>query len=391
MKKALLPGQPDQLGSIPNQAGLIGTHQFGPGQNLIGTQIGPGTSQGQQTTNQAAQTVGGAQLRDPSQPLLNLAQQNIGQAQVGQVGGFGQDVGQARQTTGQLLGSLANAPSRQDLALQSYDALANADLANRGAAIRGLGQRAAALGRIGSGMVTSEAGDIFRQGEANLANTRAQLSAGAAGGTMQDQLARLGAAQGVTQGLGGLDLAQNQLGFQGQLAGANLALGRAGAYQGLGGQQFGQNQAMADFLLRKGGQQAGIGQQQFGQELTGREELRGERGYQQGMDQTAQDRAIQQRMLEDQLVNSQFGRDQSRNQLLAQTGFQGIDPLQTYIAGQYGQQGQESQDALAAMLGQVGQRQGGNYSPELRDALYGGPAATSRPRPRLRPEVRDIS
>jgi len=152
MKKALLPGQLGQITVQPDQMNTSGSlTPFGPGKNLIGTQIGPGGSLGQQTTNQAAQTVGGAQLRDPSQPLLNLAQQNIGQAQVGQVGGYGADVGQARQTTGQLLGSLANAPSRQDLALQSYDALANADLANRGAAIRGLGQRAAALGRIGSG------------------------------------------------------------------------------------------------------------------------------------------------------------------------------------------------------------------------------------------------
>jgi len=70
-------------------------------------------------------------------------------------------------------------------------------------------------------------------------------------------------------------------------------------------------------------------------------------------------------LLEDQLLGSQFGRDQSTNQLLSGIGFQGVDPLQTYIAQQYGQQGQQSQQAVGDVLGSLGQQAGTANSPEL--------------------------
>jgi hypothetical protein len=111
-------------------------------------------------------------------------------------------------------GALANQPNRQALAEQSYQALANLDAANLGRDIQGAGQRAAQFGRLGSGMVTAETGDIFGQHQAELANIKAQLAAGTAGQQLQDQLNRLGAAQGVTGQLAGLDTER-----YGQLAG----------------------------------------------------------------------------------------------------------------------------------------------------------------------------
>ena len=122
---------------------------------------------------------------------------------------------------------------------------------------------------------------------------------------------------------------------------ANNAARQAGLFQGLQGQEFGQELGLReegrgergaeqDFGLRNlGAQQNVLGQlggaegQQFGQEQSQRNELRGERGFQTALDQQNIQNRVQQRQLEEALLSGQFGRDSDRDRLLAQLGFGG--------------------------------------------------------------------
>lgn len=264
-----------------------GQTPFTQQQNLIGTQFNPGAP-------------------DPNN-LLGQAQGFITNAGLG---AQSPDVTQARQQTMQSLAALGNAPNRSDIASNLYSALSKQDTANLGKDIQGLGQRAASLGRLGSGMVTSEAGDIFGQHEANLAAIRANLAANTAGQEQGDLLNRLGATQGVAQGLGGLDLQRNQLG-------SNIGLNQAEALQGLQGQQYGQGLGNLGFLQQ-------------------------ERGYQQGEEQRSIGNALQQYLTQQGAQGQAFGQQQDQANALGQYGFNLENPLANLIAQQYGEQGQST-------------------------------------------------
>lgn len=309
------PLDPGSQSSQPDQSAPPQT-TFGPDQNLVGTQFGP-----------TAQPTG----------LLNQAQQQIGQAQLGPLQGFGQDVTQARQTTSNLLGSLTQSPDRSTLAGQTYQQLLAQTVPEYQAAARGIMQQAAAGGRLGSGM-TSEAltSDPFGSSGLGLqlgkyqANLAKQLATESAGQTLQDRLSQLGAAQGVAQGLGGLDLSQQGLGLQQGTTAANLALGRGQALSGLAGQQFGMGQ-------------------------TQREQMVGERGYQQGMDQQAIENRVRQQQVQDQLLNSAYGREANTAGMLGGYGFQGPSPTGLGLADYYSQQGGDTNAAIAELLNSMGQ------------------------------------
>lgn len=186
--------------------------------------------------------------------------------------------------------TVANAPDRQALAAQAFQLLRDQTEPQFQMDQRTIGQNAAKFGRIGAGMTTNELTSLDQARERDLLNAQRGLSLDAAGSTLSDRL--------------------NQL----------------GALSGLEGQQFGQGQAS-------------------------RGELRGERSYQDQIDQQARDNEIQTRMLEDQLLNSQFGRDQSRAALEAQIGF-GQDPAGTLMqqGGYYGDQANASGSSTADLL-----------------------------------------
>lgn len=219
------PNQPQPFGGVGGDVGGFGqpqavnpqgqtqTQQFGPNSNLIGTQFNPWSSP---------------------------------------------DTEAARNQVSQQYGALNNMPNRQDLAMQQYQALANADTANTGKLLQQAGQESAAFGQLGSGMEASQIGDVFGQHEANLANIKSQLSAQTAGQMTQDQLNKLSAAQGVTGQLSGLDQTQygnltgergyqegvSQQAFNNALASAGLTQPNTAAQLGVAGNyaQQGQNQ-----------------------------------------------------------------------------------------------------------------------------------------------------
>lgn len=162
---------------------------------------------------------------------------------------------------------VANAPDRQALAAQAFQLLRDQGEPAYQQAVRQVGQNAAKFGRIGAGMTTNDLTGLEASRERDLSQAARGLSLDAAGSTLSDTLAKL-------QGLSGVE------------------------------------------------------QQQFGQGLTSRDELRGERGYQNQTDQQARENEANRLALEDQLLNSSFGRDQARAGLDAQIGF-GQDPTGT--------------------------------------------------------------
>ena len=135
----------------------VGTSQFGPTQNLIGTQFTPQLSSGTQTAQQ---------------DVLNQLQ------------------------------GVQNAPSVQD----QFNALANQSNPIFQQNLRTVGQDAAKYGRIGSGLTTSQLGDVASNYNQYLANTAAQL----APQQFQQQLVALGASQSALGQLAGIDQTQYQ-------------------------------------------------------------------------------------------------------------------------------------------------------------------------------------
>ena len=143
-----------------NRYGPIGMQTFGPGQNLIGQQLLPGASP---------------------------------------------DTTAARGAVSSGLAGLGTAPDRATLAGQTYGQLEAQSQPEYEKELRDVGGRAATLGRIGSGVTTSELGDVAMNRQKYLGNLREQLATQSAGQTMQDRLNQLGAAQGVLGQLSGLD------------------------------------------------------------------------------------------------------------------------------------------------------------------------------------------
>ncbi|UOF79587.1 hypothetical protein [Caudoviricetes sp.] len=278
---------------------------FGPGNDLQSTQINPtasaNTAQAQGYAQQAAGQVAGqsfspwqsmspftsgaagqyqnigpvntqtAGTTDPtaSYGLLNASQNALtsgpmasgmsmltglgGEGAGFSYGGPGADVGKARGMTMSALESAMNGPDRMKLAGDAYDSLLARSEPQFAAAQRSLGQKAAALGRAGSGMVNTELADLGTARERELSTARKELATSAAQQTLADRLALTNAAQGVAQGFAGddradagLNLAGAQLAEQGrgrQLSAANSLLNagqfNASTLRGLGNDRFG--------------------------------------------------------------------------------------------------------------------------------------------------------
>lgn len=209
----------------------VPTTSFGPDDNLIGRYIPPGA--------------GGREGR------------------IGEQG----DVARDRLLGG--LDDLYTAPNRGEIARDTFNLLRESTEPAFQQELRGVGQKAAALGRIGSGVTTSELGDVQAGRERYLSEAQRALSSEAASAEMGDRLARLAATGDVT-------------GLLDALQGSEYSRGAA----------------------RRG-------------------EARGEREYQHGLSREAIADRERQALLEDQLFGSQFGRQIALANLLGGYGFGG--------------------------------------------------------------------
>lgn len=289
---------------------LSGT-AFGPGSNLVGTQISPET--------------------DPRlagiQGMVDQAAQGVAQG-LGDTSAFqgGPEAQQARGLTMQALQSLFNGPDRASLAADALGIFDERSAEAQQLALRNAGNAAAKFGRLGSGNVATSIGDyeLARNRDRDL--LQRDLALNAAQQTMADRQAQLSGALGVGDQMFGQDL-----------QGAGFGLDRALSEYGVRGDQL--------------GRLAGLENQQFGQGLSNRQELRGERDYQYSLSRDAMGDRLNEVLLEDQLLNSSFGRDQRRlESLLPLLTYDPLTGAQQNASDYYGARSADQQQALWQLL-----------------------------------------
>jgi len=132
----------------------------------------------------------------------------------GQTGGFGYsgDTSALRGTTKDQLDKLLNnTPDRASLASDAYNMLLERSAPQQQVEDRGLAQKTAALGRVGSGMFNSEQTDLATARERERDLARRDLANNAASLSLSDQNDKLNAARGVTSDFSGYDLGAGNL------------------------------------------------------------------------------------------------------------------------------------------------------------------------------------
>jgi len=200
-------------------------------------------------------------------------------------------------------GALSEAPSLRTAALDRYAEIGQGIDEDRRRGIQDIGRANATLGRLGSGMVTGQLGDL----EALLQKRSTAAQRGLAGET---------------------------------------------AFQ------------EAEDRRANVGTLSGLERQLFGQETGQRDELRSERGYQADTANQAVQNRVQQRLLEEQLLNSGF----NRNLAGADLGLRGAE--------QYGDEAAASGDITQQLLAELGRARAGkkrtSTGTPASDASYAG-------------------
>lgn len=223
-------------------------------------------------------------------------------------------------------------PDRNQLASDAFALMREESEPGFQSALRDVNRSAAAMGRQGAGMTTNDLGTVAQRREEALARAQKGLSLDAAGQTLDD---RFRIASGVGEGYdrianqdlsssvaaqnrwgGGMDALEKALGYQFDLEGLrrkegesdrSYGLDRAGAFSGLAGQASGEGRAM-------------------------RNEYRGERDYQTDASQRGIDNAVKQRLMEDDLLGSEFDRNQREQSQLFNQGYSGYQSAQNELA-----------------------------------------------------------
>ena len=383
---SITPGVSDRLASVAGQAdtarnAYAGAAPFtafqpvtaGAGANNVTPfqGVGPGTTGGR----------GG--------DLFKQGVDALGQVGSGVPGAsFGADTSEARAATMRSLGALETAPNRGQIASGQFDLLREAGQPGFEDDLRRVGQRASALGRVGAGMTTSDLGDVSQRRNEALSRDARGLSLDAASREMEDRLARVSAGQGVSSTFGNLDLGASSINQAGARDTAQLGLARSRALSDFSDSAFNRERGFRDEARDERGTRRGFETEDFnrgaslrseargergtqrnfeigdedrlrgragdltdlegvqrGRESADRGELRGERGYQDEREAEATRRAVNQRMMEDDLVDRQFGRDQEQTRGLYGQGF-GQDPTGT-LTGQAGDARGEARDDFA--------------------------------------------
>jgi hypothetical protein len=432
IRSQLVNYQPSLLGQqASNQLSLAMSQAPGNANiPILGQVAGPNYGQANQYLSQAAQYAQG--VNPGSIQAQNVGSQNVAGPDFSQAMSMLQQAlassssPEAQQMRGKLMGlfdNLQTAPDRLDLAADALRIQRELTAPQWQQDLRHVGQQAAALGRIGSGMTTNELGDITLAREKALGLYGQQLANQASGQILQDRLNVFGAGAGLQGQFSGQDLAQGQFkaGLGNQYAGmaqattaneqqnaaralqaalanqsanlqaatsrAGLGLQQAGLFSQLGGQSAGmatntaqfnaqQQQAQQAALAQRAqlqqallGQLAGIQGQTFNQGMSEAQLRTQQQQWQNQLQQQGVQNSVQQQVLQDQMLNSEFQRRLALAQTQGQYGF-GNDPYSLLLAGsQYQQQnagGQSAalqqlmqQQALAQQLAQQSAARGG--------------------------------
>lgn len=296
------PTKPRPPGAMPTVGGPTpATQQFGPGNNLIGTQINPTDSQRTQNAGQMTDTAASNYANGAAKPFQGLTPMNVSGAQqglqtgnaqyqaqsvspyqalagtdhsktrgfsgaaaqnigpsgqtsglsgMGQTGGFGyagDTSGVRAKAIGQLDNVLSATPDRATLASNAFNRLRADTEGGYQKELRSANQYNAAMGRRGSGLATTDLGDAVQRREEFLGRRQTELADNAAGLTLEDARAKLAAAQGLSGELAGQDLGAGNLnlGYQNSNnAERGAAFGRS---RSLDSDIFGRNMDLAGF------------------------------------------------------------------------------------------------------------------------------------------------
>lgn len=336
--------------------------QFTAQNNLISTQFNPVDSKRTMgaagMTNQAASNFAGmtqtptAQVAGPDYSRVLGAMQ--GQGMQGFVPAqLSKDAQNLRTMTLADLEQVRGGADRGQLAADSYNLMAERSLPEFEKRQRELGQKTAALGRIGSGIYGSELTDLNTARERELSLSRRELANSAAGQTLADRLAQLQATQGVGDQLYSQDvnIGAMNAGAYGSRMDANMDQARFfkdiadSEYQARFNER-GYGDTRSDVGFDKGRSQfttlADYEQGLRGNDYSDRNEMRGERDYQYGLDRDARrdyeaDQAFQYGVGRDRVAD-----DQWRFNALNQYG-NGADPtqIQQYLSDQYRTSGEQ--------------------------------------------------
>ena len=209
---------------------------------------------------------------------------------------FGGDVGRARELAAQGLESSFSSPDRVKLASDAYDQLVQRGQPEFDQRIRGVAQKAGALGRVGAGLTTNDLTDVNSQRERELSLARQELGTRAAGETMQDIQDRVRLASDVASSGGNLDLgaasagrASSDSAFSNKLAAAGfnrdtLSRGIQGA-QSIGDQAYGVDRDQYGDMVSERDKAYNAGQTAYGQAVSERDKRygAGQTAYEQGV------------------------------------------------------------------------------------------------------------
>lgn len=193
-------------------------------------------------------------------------------------------------------------PSRTELAQQALKDFEAQGERTRDQRFRAVGQKAAALGRIGAGMTTSELGDVESNYQRDLMEKRNELARSVSEGDINDRFRRVDATSGLRRGESGIES-----GLRGE------ARTERDYTTGLGERNtdraFDRNRTAIDYAGRDAGQDindrydrlnaaGSLEDRVFGQGQNNRNEFRTERGRQDTLARQSIDDRIRQRELE---------------------------------------------------------------------------------------------
>jgi hypothetical protein len=208
---------------------------------------------------------------------------------------FGGDTQQVRGMTLDQLQKTLEGTDRAKLAADAYGIMEERSRPEFDQRVRALGQKTAALGRIGSGIYGSNLTDLNTEREQELGFNRRELANSAAGQQLQDRLSQLDAARGVGDSFSGQDISAGQLNQQGARDAFNQKMSLFDALSGVADSRYGANVRERDTAY-------GAGRDQYGDAVN-------ERGYQYGLERDAQDDRYRSRGFEEDLIDRQFDRD----------------------------------------------------------------------------------
>lgn len=227
--------------------------QIDPGGSLIGTQIGPATDPRV------------ARLQD----MMMSGAERLGMTPYDQY-------------LRQQAEALQSGPDRRQIALDTLKLFDEAQGEAQRLGTQQIGRDAARLGRLGSGMVTTDLGNLADRMDINRSRMMRELANETAGLEQSDRLARIGALQGLQEG------------------------------------EFGRGTSRVGTL-------ADLQSILYGQGEAGRDELRGERAYQRQLANEARDSNLQELELANRLQNDEYSRMAPLWEMLSQIGWDGTD------------------------------------------------------------------